>query len=95
MGGGGGGNYIYLAPERIKWWTLMNLPIPETRRMPWLLRTYQFLKETVPLIWLIFLIVNRSSETIINVGTDTNKATKLQRYKLTYLLHGAEFFLRS
>lgn len=76
-------DYIYLARERVKWWTLMNLPIPEKQRMAWLLRTYQFVKETAPLIWLIFLIVNRSSETIRNVQTDTNKATKLQRYKLT------------
>jgi hypothetical protein len=79
MGGGAGeGDYIYLAPERVKWWTLMNLPIPETRRMAWLLTTSQFLKETDPLIWLIFLIVNRSSETIRNVRIDTNKATKIQ-----------------
>jgi hypothetical protein len=51
--------------------------------MAWLLGTYQILKEIAPLTWLIFLIVNRSSETIINVQKGTDKATKLQRYKLT------------
>jgi len=79
----GGVDYIYLAWKRVKWWTLMNPPIPEARRMAWLLRNYQFLKETAPLTWLIFLIVNRSSETITNVQKDTDKSTKLQRYRLT------------